>query len=126
MDLQIRQIREFNNKFKTVDPSSPTADIDSRYAEVRKSLMQEELAELMEAMDASDLEHITKEISDLLYVVIGTASAYGLLDILARAFTEVHRSNMSKTHVEGKPKPQKLEGYFKADMSGVISGAQKS
>ena len=43
---------------------------------------------------------LTKELSDLLYVVYGTALAFGLP--LDPAFNRVHESNMSKL-VDGKP-----------------------
>jgi predicted HAD superfamily Cof-like phosphohydrolase len=41
-------------------------------------------------------------ITDILYVLLGTAHAYGLGDKLQAAFNEVHRSNMTKVMPYGK------------------------
>lgn len=56
--------------------------------------MKEELKEVEEATLDGHLAPIAKELADLLYVVYGTAIAYGI--DLEPVFREVHRSNMSK------------------------------
>lgn len=83
--------------------TAPTAEV----AHLRYSLIHEELNELYEALGfptkAGDKFHFVNEpdavltadaIADLLYVVLGTATAIGL-DITP-IFQEVHRSNMTK------------------------------
>lgn len=122
MDKMLAQIREFNTKFHTYDPGVPTTEVDPNYKDLRIRLMQEELEELIEGMQSEDLENIAKELADLLYVLMGTVSAYGLLDKFEAIFTEVHKSNMSKTYVEGKGKPAKLEGYFVANIQSILEG----
>lgn len=58
-------------------------------------LVEDKSNELVASMLTDDLVGIADGIADVLYVVIGTASAYGI-DIQT-VFDEVHRSNMSKT-----------------------------
>ncbi len=74
---------------------------------LRFALIIEEGNELAEELfpaslptDGNNKKQIAKELADLLYVVYGTADAFGI-DI-DRVFEEVHRSNMSKL-VDGKP-----------------------
>jgi predicted HAD superfamily Cof-like phosphohydrolase len=67
---------------------------DAATCALRVSLIQEEFAELREALSQEDIEAVAKELADLLYVVYGTAVSCGI-DI-APVFREVHRSNMSK------------------------------
>ena len=70
-------------------PEAPSADIVA----LRKNLIYEEvmgLGELFDSMDKGDLVGI----ADVLYVVLGTAAAYGI-DAQA-CFDEAHRSNMTK------------------------------
>jgi predicted HAD superfamily Cof-like phosphohydrolase len=63
--------------------------------------MTEELRELLEAMRAEDVTEIADGLADLLYVVFGTAVAYGIP--MDGVFAEVHRSNMTKLGSDGKP-----------------------
>lgn len=75
--------------------------------QLREDLIWEEFQELREEFypgstptDGTNKKQIAKELADVLYVVYGTADAFGI-DI-DRVFAEVHRSNMSKL-VDGKP-----------------------
>jgi predicted HAD superfamily Cof-like phosphohydrolase len=89
----------------------------------------EETSEALEELDAepNDVDKIklTKELADVLYVVIGTAVAFGLP--LEKAFKEVHRSNMSKLGADGKPilredgKVLKGPNYSEADIGQFLS-----
>ncbi len=65
---------------------------DHRYTRL---LIQNKSDELIASMIAGDLVGIADGLADVLYVVIGTAVAYGT-DI-QEVFNEVHRSNLSKT-----------------------------
>lgn len=71
---------------------------DDEIRDLRIRLIREEWegpGELLESLLAGDLVGIADGIADSLYVIIGTAAAYGI-DI-QEIFDEVHRSNMSKT-----------------------------
>lgn len=65
---------------------------DHRYTRL---LVQNKSDELIASMLNGDLVGIADGLADVLYVVIGTAVAYGI-DI-QEVFDEVHRSNLSKT-----------------------------
>lgn len=118
----LEQIREFNDKFHTYDPGAPTTEVDTNYRDLRIKLMQEELGELIEGMMNDDLKNIADGSADLLYVLMGTVSAYGLLDKFEAIFDEVHRSNMTKTYIEGQGKPAKLDGYSKPEIQSILEG----
>ena len=61
---------------------------------LRLALMDEELAEVREAIASGDVIKVAKELADLLYVTFGAGVEFGIP--LHDVFTEVHRSNMSK------------------------------
>jgi predicted HAD superfamily Cof-like phosphohydrolase len=101
----------------------------------RVTLITEEAREVVEAIEAVQdgignpgypvgrVEHLAKELSDLLYVAFGTADLLGIpLDM---AYAEVHESNMSKLGEDGKPvlredgKVLKGPNYREADMTDV-------
>lgn len=101
--------------------------IDEEYKEVR--------AELLNILEKQRYGHqvdepcrrladLAKELSDLIYVIQGTALEFGLP--LNAVFAEVHRSNMSKLGPDGKPiyrddgKVIKGPGYREADILGVL------
>ena len=86
-------VEEFHHTFNILVHPSPTL-VDERTRELRINLIQEEFEELQEALTRGDLEAISKEIADLLYVVYGTAVSHGI--DMDPVFREVHRSNMSK------------------------------
>ena len=58
-------------------------------------LVKNKSDELIQSMLNGDLTGIADGIADVLYVVIGTAIAYGIN--IKEVFDEVHRSNLSKT-----------------------------
>lgn len=107
----------------------PTQDLLS----LRCDLIAEEINEVagelpndqtdLEALKEISKQRLAKELADLLYVVYGTADAFGI-DI-DRVFAEVHRSNMSKL-VDGKPlkredgKVLKGPNYTPPDLSFVV------
>ena len=86
-------VEAFHRAFDILVHRSPTV-VDERTRELRIRLIQEEFEELKEALIHGDLESISKEVADLLYVVYGTAVSYGI--DMDPVFREVHRSNMSK------------------------------
>ena len=69
---------------------------------LRKKLIQEEVAELMEALTTNNTEEILKELVDVVFVCAGMADTYGW--DFDEAFKRVHKSNMSKVDKQGKPK----------------------
>jgi predicted HAD superfamily Cof-like phosphohydrolase len=93
-------VREFHERFDIPAPAYPTGVIPDELQASRIALMREELEELLSAMESGDIVEIADGLADLLYVVFGTAAAYGIP--MDEVFGEVHRSNMSKLGPEGR------------------------
>lgn len=88
---------EFNKTFGVPVYDTPQYDIfdkNPKLVEYRLSLIDEEVKELHEAVEAKDIIETVDALADIIYVVQGMASSFGL--DLDRAFDIVHKSNMSK------------------------------
>lgn len=126
MKKQIQQMHEFNKAFNDYEQETPNINIPEKYKELRKKLLREEVEEVAKAIDTNDLPNLGQELGDLLYVLVGTATTFGLAHKLESIFDEIHRSNMSKLGPEGRPvvdekgKAIKSENYKKADIRKVL------
>lgn len=74
--------------------------MDEEHNEVANALADLDQARTNEEVLDSKIA-LTKELADVLYVVLGTAVSLGLP--IVDVFDEVHRSNMSKLGEDGKP-----------------------
>ena len=74
---------------------------DFNLSELRIDLIQEELQELIDALDAKDIVEIADALTDILYVTYGAGHSFGI--DLDECFLEVHRSNMTKLGEDGRP-----------------------
>ncbi len=74
------------------EPSIPNKD----RCRLRINLLEEELAELKEAIAAGDLVEAADAFADLQYVLSGAILEFGLGNQFKEIFDEVQRSNMSK------------------------------
>ena len=103
-------------EFHTDKPAIPSYKI----RDLRISLMQEEFDELVESMYNGDMSGIAKELTDLIYVVLGTSIVYGI--DLAPIFNVVHESNMKKIggsrRFDGKV--LKPEGWRAPDINQLL------
>lgn len=111
------KVKQFHAVFnKEPDPTKPIriekepTDEQKRMILLRKKLVTEEFVEAMYEFDnmmlKKDRAHtnimaLMKELADILYVVYGTAAAFGI--DLDDVFSEVHDSNMSKLDEAGNP-----------------------
>ncbi len=129
MDRHIAQVGEFHGKFGVYTRQSPTTDIPGDVKELRLRLLQEELDELKQAVGADDLVEVADALGDLLYLVFGTAHAFGMAGKLKEVFEEIHRSNMSKLGPDGRPvlredgKVMKGPGFFKPNLAPILGRA---
>jgi predicted HAD superfamily Cof-like phosphohydrolase len=89
----------FSEKFGAHVELSPTGKIPEDVENLRIKLIEEEWRETKKAMEDQDIVEIADGLADLLYVVFGTAVAYGIP--IDEVFREVHRSNMSKVGLDG-------------------------
>ena len=83
----------------------------------RFSLMAEEFAEFFEALLAGDEEGAKKELTDLMYTVVGTAVVMGY-DI-EKGFGRIHDSNMTKPEGYSLTNREKGPDYEAPDMQDV-------
>lgn len=107
-------------------PTIPSQDVKT----LRKKLIEEEVInELFPAIDNDDIVEIADAIADTLYVVFGTAIAYGIN--IQPIFDEVHRSNMSKANPDGTVtknefgKVVKPPTYSKADVKSKLEAQRR-
>jgi len=91
----LNQVAEFHTTFKHPIQPSPIIPAKQR-ANLRVSLLAEELKELQEAIDQDDLVEVADALCDLQYVLAGAILEFGLGEKFKTLFDEVHRSNMSK------------------------------
>ncbi len=120
-DTNHELVKEFHKKFDI--PIKPIGHLptDGR-ALLRIRLIQEELAELTEAIQLGQYVNLAKELGDLLYVIYGAAAEFGVP--IDDVFREVHKSNMTKSH-EPDPGGKIVKGkdYEPADTEKVLTNA---
>lgn len=120
------KVLEFHNKHKAFTRTDPGL-VPYEVANLRIKLMTEELIEFIQADSQERIIEVADALADLLYVVFGTALAYGIP--MDAVFSEVHASNMSKDAVpasgEGRPvgigtKVQKGPNFRPPDIESIL------
>ena len=98
---------------------------EKKITSLRYELIKEELDELKEAMENSDIKEVADALTDILYVTYGAGHAFGIN--LDKCFDEVQNSNMSKLSENGEPiynesgKVMKGPNYFKPNLTKFVS-----
>ncbi|WP_184543479.1 MazG nucleotide pyrophosphohydrolase domain-containing protein [Streptosporangium becharense] len=109
-------VREFHERF-----GFPVADAlttpDETLVRLRQRLLDEEVKEVTQAVEAGDLKNLAQELADVVYVVYGTALTYGI--DLDAVLAEVHRSNMTKEGSQNG-KAGKGPNYEPPDLARVL------
>ena len=117
-------VRAFHEKYGHLISDKPNDRVDMIVTQLRLKLIKEEWQEMHDGLMANDLVEIADGAADLIYVVIGTCISYGIP--INRIFTEVQRSNMTKTPVkaiEGQKygtKTPKGPDFIKPDIWGIL------
>ena len=91
------KVQEFSRVFGVPTHNTPQTDIftkDPALTKLRLDLVTEECQELVDAVKEHNFTEVVDALADILYVVYGAASSFGV--DLDKAFDIVHRSNMSK------------------------------
>jgi predicted HAD superfamily Cof-like phosphohydrolase len=91
----LNQVAEFHRTFHAPILDTPQIPSNAR-AQLRVSLLAEELDELREAIAERDLVAVADALCDLQYVLSGAVLEFGLANKFKALFDEVQRSNMSK------------------------------
>jgi NTP pyrophosphatase (non-canonical NTP hydrolase) len=103
----------------------PNALDETNYPALRRTLLEEEHEELLEALEGGDPTQIARELADVVYVVYGTAWVHGI--DLDAALDEIHRAAMQKMDAgvrRGDGKIIKPPGFVAPDMSLAVAGAR--
>jgi len=101
MKTTLDQVREWHENFNAPVLNEPALPEGRR--ELRLSLLEEEIKELREAVEAGDMVEVLDALCDIQYVLDGAFLEFGLHPVKYRAFAEVQASNMSKLGEDGKP-----------------------
>ncbi len=110
----LSDVAEFHETFNLPVLKSPSIPGKDRCA-LRINLLQEELDELKEAIEANDLVEVADALCDLQYVLSGAIHEFGLGDKFKALFEEVQRSNMSKVCEDFATANETLAYYQKKD-----------
>tara|TARA_Y100001970_G_scaffold279362_1_gene386563 strand:- start:745 stop:1113 length:369 start_codon:yes stop_codon:yes gene_type:complete len=94
------KVKEFMFTFGQEVKENPEFPNDN-IVDLRIKLIEEELQELKDAIKNNDIVEVADALTDILVVTYGAAASWGLE--IDKCFNEVHRSNMSKLSVDGKP-----------------------
>ena len=119
-----QKVKTFMQTFGQEVKSKPSFGTE-KINNLRYNLIREELDELKQAMDNTDLLEVADALTDILYVTYGAGIAFGI--DLDKCFEEVQNSNMSKLDSNGNPiynddgKVMKGPNYFKPDLSKFVN-----
>lgn len=141
MYKQLQQVKEFQKTFGSGCGDYPQL-ISPETTLLRFELMSEENQEYLQAAEQQNLTEVADALGDMLYVLCGTILEHGLPEVIEEVFSEIHRSNMSKTDENGKPiingengvmdksrtmgKVLKSKRYSKPNLQPIIDKAHES
>lgn len=108
----LNKVAEFHKTFKHPIKETPGIPAKER-ANLRVSLLAEELQELKQAIEANDFVEVADALCDLQYVLSGAILEFGLADKFKDLFDEVHRSNMSKACKSAEEAQETIQHYRK-------------
>ena len=92
----LNSVADFHRTFRLPVEEKPIIPSEKR-CKLRVNLLQEELNELKDAIEDKDIIEVADALADLQYVLSGAILEFGLGDKFNALFSEVQRSNMSKT-----------------------------
>ncbi len=128
---QLSQVEEFHRAFNAPIAEKLTIIPEERYI-LRSELLIEENQEYLRACLEGDLTEIADALGDMMYILCGTMVEHGFQDYMEKVFTEIHKSNMSKLGVDGKPVYRKdgkiLKGpnFFRPRIVQVINAVESN
>lgn len=95
-----QKVAEFAKIFKCYQSDKITLPVQE-IRDIRKKLLKEEYEEYVVGEEENDIVQIADALTDMLYIIFGTAEAYGI--VLEETFDEVHKSNLTKLDENGNP-----------------------
>lgn len=106
------KVTTFNRSFGVTTHDTPQPNIfttDPKLVALRLALITEEVNELKDAIATKDFTETIDALADILYVVYGAGSSFGI--DLDKAFDLVHKSNMSKVCKDLETANRTVEWY---------------
>ena len=106
------KVSHFNRVFGLPDYDKLQKNVfteNPKLVKLRLDLIKEEVSELEEAIQNHDMKEVIDALSDILYVVYGAGSSFGI--DLDKSFDIVHDSNMSKTCATEEQAIRSVENY---------------
>lgn len=94
-------VRDWHEAFDVPVVDQPS--IPAPRAQMRLAILEEEVAELRDAVEAGDMVEVLDALCGIQYVLDGTFLEFGLHGVKQEAMEEVHSSNMSKLGTDGRP-----------------------
>jgi predicted HAD superfamily Cof-like phosphohydrolase/ribonuclease HI len=118
-ESHFKAVGAFHTAVGAPGPAAPAVP-DAETVALRRTLLDEEYRELLQALESGDLAAIASEAADLLYVTYGLCVAYGI-DADA-VFAAVHQANMAKTAGPRRADGKQLKpaDWKPADVAGVL------
>lgn len=98
----LEKVKEFHKLYECPIGDKPGLPNFQRSL-LRVRLLNEELEELADAIADNDLVEVLDALTDIQYILDGTYLTFGMQDLKDAAFAEVHRSNLTKLGIDGKP-----------------------
>ena len=126
MKDQLKKVIQFHKTYNLAIRQEPSLDFSKDQSILRYNLMKEENEEYLEAINNKDLTEVADALGDMLYILCGTILDHGLQHKIEEVFAEIHRSNMSKLDVNGKPiysedgKVLKGPNYLPPDIVSIL------
>ena len=113
MKTNFEKIVEFHKAFglQHNDQHDQSSLDDNTLVKLRLGLIEEEFNELKDAIKERDFTEVRDAIADLLYVVYGTASSFGVQ--ADDDYDQVHKSNMTKLCETEEIAQETVEWYKK-------------
>jgi len=121
-----KKVIDFNKAFGVDNNTTSQTDLfdkDPKLTAYRLSLIEEEVDELKEAVTNKDFVEVLDALSDILYVVYGAFTAFGV--DADKAFHLVHESNMSKLCKTESEAQQTVNWYIENDSERYDSPAYR-
>ena len=103
MKKNIKMVQEFHEIFGIGVGSDYKLKLNDETIRLRHRLMEEENNEYLDAALKGDFVEVADALGDKLYVLLGTIIEHGMQDVIQDVFEEIHKSNMSKLDVDGRP-----------------------
>lgn len=108
------KVKDFNYLFGVPESTTPQTEITKTNPDLTKlrlDLITEECKEFEDAVQNHDFVEMVDALADILYVVYGAGSSFGV--DMDKAFNIVHESNMSKVCRSEEEAKQTVEWYKK-------------